>query len=144
MVCKCFQEWFGGWIFFVFLFSPPGFGIFLRIHCVFYVGCQVGAFCVCEHSEIHPVSAHCKCCCSCDQCRCSCVFWWCSSEYRAGFSSPLYQSFFTFWNDLFHITFLKHVWQWEFNRHATEDNCLILEVNKIKYSIVYHRGGSLS
>lgn len=82
----------------------------LSSHRVFYVGCQVGPFCVCKHSEIHPVSAHCKCCCSCDQCRCSCVFWWCSFKYRAGFSSSLFQSFFTFWNHLFHITFLKHVW----------------------------------
>lgn len=65
-----------------------------KFHCVFYVGCQVGAFCVCKHSKVHPVSAHCKCCRSCDQCCCSCVFRWCSFKYRSGCSSPLYQSFF--------------------------------------------------
>ena len=48
------------------------------------LGCEMGTFCLCKHSEIYPVPADSQCCSSYNK-HCSCSFLWkCSFKYSAG------------------------------------------------------------
>lgn len=48
------------------------------------LGCEMGTFCLCKHSEIYPVPADGQCCSSYNK-RCSCNFLWkCSFKCSAG------------------------------------------------------------
>lgn len=51
------------------------------------LGCQVGSVCLCEYSEIYPVSVDSQCGCSCYKCCCCNFLWWCSTERSAGLLS---------------------------------------------------------
>jgi len=70
-----------------------------------HVGCALGAFCVCEHSEIYTVPAHSECGSSCYQCRCCYFLRRCSSKCSRGECFSL--SFFPIINLLIGILYSK-------------------------------------